>query len=93
MSTLREIASLVKSQRLILGMTQEKVGKFARIRPEDICKVEAGKLRLGELRARRLGDVLDIDWFDLMENREGESHEGLHQDQGRDQITSNTGRA
>ncbi len=54
--------SILRGARAKEGLTQEELAKKAGIEQADLSKMENGKLSIGRERAKRLGEVLGIDY-------------------------------
>ena len=54
--------SILRGARAKEGLTQEELAEKAGIEQADLSKMENGKLSIGRERAKRLGEVLRIDY-------------------------------
>jgi len=74
------VGSRVRMRRIMLGMSQEKLGEALGITFQQIQKYEKGTNRIGASRLQQISSILQVPvafFFDGAPNAPGQSHDGL----------------
>ena len=68
-SLLTALGACIRSERVALKMTQERLAELVGVNPRTVQKIEAGKLNILVTTLARIQVALDCDWADLLGSR------------------------
>ena len=74
------VGSRVRMRRIMLGMSQEKLGDALGLTFQQVQKYEKGINRIGAGRLQRIANILEIpvgDFFDLAQTRRNRASRGF----------------
>ncbi len=69
-SLLTALGACIRSERVALKMTQERLAELVGVNPRTVQKIEAGKLNILVTTLARIQAALDCDWDDLLGSRQ-----------------------